>query len=216
MLDEVDAALAALVADVTGEPSAESVSFEAPTTSRENDGNVRLYLVLVDVRETLDGQVSGWHAQHDDRGATVALVPAVRRFEISYLAVANGPTAGDRHRLLGQLVVGLSPLGEIPTEHIGGRLADQGLPVGVRFGEADPPWVVNAGLPVGGVLLVVTVPIVPPEGLEVGPAVSSLELGVQAEPVGPLPPASRPGRDRRWSSYRIKERWSVADEADRP
>ena len=138
MIDEVDAALMALLTDETLPGTDVQVAFDAPTkewTARRTAPTVNLF--LYDIQEDMTLRQEGTAAEYDDDGAIVAEHDAPRYFSLSYLVTAWTSRPQDEHRILSILLAGLVRHDVLPPARLTGTLAGLGLPVAMSI--AVPP-----------------------------------------------------------------------------
>ena len=138
MIAEIDEALSELVREIPGVPKDVDVVLDAPTkdwAARRNAPTVNLY--LYDIREDLRRRERGFVETRDDQGVVVSRAPGPRYFKLSYLVTAWTQRPEDEHRLLDGLLQALLPYDALPSELVGGSLADAGRPVAVSI--ALPP-----------------------------------------------------------------------------
>jgi hypothetical protein len=234
VIEDVDDALRAfLAAEVAGGRT--TVSFEPPTPEWEKSvKGPTLALFLIDVRENLEARTGDWRDVRDDDGILVGRQPPVRRFDLSYLVSAWGESMADQHRLLGGVLGALPAYDHIPDDHIGGRLAEQGISVGLRVGTTDslPDLWGSIGQSVRAcATLLVTMPVLPAMLTELAPPADSMDLGLagqdgrrgqppspaQPEKSGSTEPHGPKDKDKgkpekpskadggQWSAYRTRE-----------
>ncbi|GAA4923706.1 DUF4255 domain-containing protein [Actinoplanes utahensis] len=138
MIDEVDAALMALLSEETLPGTDVQVAFDAPTkewTARRTAPTVNLF--LYDIQEDVSLRQEGSAAEYDDDGAVVAEHAAPRWFSLSYLVTAWTNRPQDEHRILSVLLAGLVRHDVLPPARLTGTLAGLGLPVAMSI--AVPP-----------------------------------------------------------------------------
>ena len=138
MIDEVDAALLALLTEETLAGTDIQVAFDAPTkdwSARRTAPTVNLF--LYDVQEDLTLRQQGTVAEYGGDGTVVAEHDAPRYFGLSYLMTAWTSRPQDEHRLLSILLAGLVRHDAMPPARLGGTLAGLRLPVPMTV--AVPP-----------------------------------------------------------------------------
>jgi len=230
VIDDVDDALRAFLgSELTGKKAA--VSFDAPTPEWEKSvKGATLALYLTDIRENLEARTGDWRDVRDEDGNMIGRQPPVRRFDLSYLVSAWSDSVGDEHRLLGAVLGALPAYDHIPDEHIAGKLAEQGISVGLRVGTTDgltDLWGSIGQKVRACATLLVTMPVLPNMLTDLAPPADSMDLGLAGQdgrpgqkPIPDLPeksgtsepvgPADRPSPvdgeepDRKWS-YRKRE-----------
>ena len=135
MIDDVDAALRALLSPRAGEHGA-VVSFDAPTRewgSRLSGPTLDVY--LFDIREDLDQRAVGREAVKDGEITVSRRVPP-RFFRLSYLVTAWTTRPEDEHRMLADALATFVVLDALPSGALTGWLAEQ--PHAVRVDVALP------------------------------------------------------------------------------
>ncbi|GIF14607.1 DUF4255 domain-containing protein [Actinoplanes teichomyceticus] len=138
MIDEVDAALLALLSEDTLPGTDIQVAFDAPTkewTARRTAPTVNLF--LYDIQEDMSLRQEGSAVEYDEDGAVVAEHDAPRYFSLSYLVTAWTSRPQDEHRILSILLAGLVRHDVLPPARLTGTLAGLGLPVSMSI--AVPP-----------------------------------------------------------------------------
>jgi hypothetical protein len=131
MIDEVDAALEALVRRDALNGSRVDILFDAPNkewVARRNAPTIDLY--LYDIREDLPRRQLSPEAVRDATTGFVAnrTIPA-RRYRLSYLLTAWTQRSEDEHRLLAACLAVLARNEFIPFDLVGGSLAASPFPV---------------------------------------------------------------------------------------
>ncbi|MFI1990105.1 DUF4255 domain-containing protein [Actinoplanes sp. NPDC020271] len=138
MIDEVDAALLALLTEDTLAGMDLQVAFDAPTkewTARRTAPTVNLF--LYDIQEDMSLRQQGSALEYDADGAAVAEHDAPRWFSLSYLVTAWTSRPQDEHRILSVLLAGLVRHDAVPPTRLTGTLAGLALPVSLTI--AVPP-----------------------------------------------------------------------------
>ena len=138
MIQDVDAALEALVRRDALNGSRVEVLFDAPTkewVARRNSPTIDLY--LYDIREELNRREVVWGDVRDEAGRVVERRPPARRFRLSYLVTAWTQRPEDEHRLLSSLLSAFVATETLPADLLGGVLKDAPVPVILRV--ALPP-----------------------------------------------------------------------------
>ncbi|HEU5266297.1 MAG TPA: DUF4255 domain-containing protein [Jatrophihabitans sp.] len=139
MIQEVDAALRALVDREAIGGADVQVVFDAPTkdwAGRRNAPTIDLY--LYDIREDMRRRSRGMLNEYDDNTNLRARTVPPRHFKLSYLVTAWTQRAEDEHRLLAALLQCFLQHDALPNELLTGSLADLGLPVPVTVGLPPP------------------------------------------------------------------------------
>ena len=130
MIQDVDAALRALVDREAIGGADVQVVFEAPTkewAGRRNAPTIDLY--LYDIREDMRRRSRGMLNEYDDGANLTARTVPPRHFKLSYLVTAWTQRAEDEHRLLAALLRCFLRYEALPPELLSGSLAELGLPV---------------------------------------------------------------------------------------
>ncbi|MFI5930987.1 DUF4255 domain-containing protein [Actinoplanes sp. NPDC051494] len=138
MIDEVDAALSALLTEETLAGTDIQVAFDAPTkdwSARRTAPTVNLF--LFDIQEDVTLRQQGTIAELDENGLMIAEHDAPRYFSLSYLVTAWTSRPQDEHRLLSILLSGLVRHNALPPGRLSGTLDRLGLPVPMSI--AVPP-----------------------------------------------------------------------------
>jgi Pvc16 N-terminal domain len=138
MIQDVDAALEALVRRDALNGSRVEVLFDAPTkdwVARRNAPTVDLY--LYDIREELNRREVAWGEVRDETGRVTERRPPSRRFRLSYLVTAWTQRPEDEHRLLSSLLTAFIATEALSPDLFTGPLKDASVPVIVRV--ALPP-----------------------------------------------------------------------------
>jgi len=177
MIHEVDEAIRRLLADGGVPGGGGELVFDAPTrdwTARRNAPTVNVF--LYDLREDLSRRRSGTIEEHDGEGMVTGWRGPPRWYHLSYLVTAwtNRPT--DEHRLLSQVLVGLTRTDAMAPQWLTGTLAELGLSVTLEA--AGPVSEGRAATDVWSAL-----------GGELKPAI---DLRVTAPLAGPWVPAGPP------------------------
>jgi hypothetical protein len=169
MIDEVDAALNALLTEDTLSGTDIQVAFDAPTkewSARRTAPTVNLF--LYDIQEDMSLRQQGQMLEYNELGIVVAEHEAPRFFALSYLVTAWTSRPQDEHRILSILLAGLVQHDEVPRERLGGTLAGVRSPVPLTI--AVPPmrdrgladiWTALGGNLKPSLDLVVTAPLSP-------------------------------------------------------
>jgi len=138
MIQDVDAALEALVRRDALNGSRVEVLFDAPTkdwVARRNAPTVDLY--LYDIREELNRREVAWGEVRDETGRVLERRPPARRFRLSYLVTAWTQRPEDEHRLLSSLLLAFVATETLAPDLFTGVLATSPVPVLLRV--ALPP-----------------------------------------------------------------------------
>lgn len=130
MIADVDASLRSLLRATALHGSDVDVVFDSPTQEwREHlSGNV-VNAYLWEIREDVSRRQNDWEDVRNDEGRVVGRRPPLHRYRLRYLVTAWGGKVADEHRVLSSLLTALADEQAIPTEHIGGDLVAEGLPV---------------------------------------------------------------------------------------
>jgi hypothetical protein len=138
MIDEVDAAMQALLTEEILVGTDVQVAFDAPTkdwSARRTAPTVNLF--LYDIQEDTELRQHGLMAEYDDRGVIVAEHEPPRYFALSYLVTAWTNRPQDEHRILSILLAGLVQHDAVPPGRLTGVLSRMEHPV--RMSVAVPP-----------------------------------------------------------------------------
>ncbi|GAA1432283.1 DUF4255 domain-containing protein [Microlunatus lacustris] len=181
MIQEVDAALRALIEREAGGMRDVEVVFDAPTrdwAGRRNSPTVNVY--LYDIREDLRRRERGMINEFDDAQRVVARSLPPRHFKLSYLVTAWTQRPEDEHRLLAALLICFVKHEAVPTDLLQGPLAALGLPVPMTIALPPPEdrafadvWSALGGELKPSVDVVVSVPLDTGQRFEVGPPVTA-------------------------------------------
>jgi hypothetical protein len=227
VVDDVDAALAALFAAPKAKDQKLACAFDAPTVEWSTKvKSPTLNLFLVQISENLDARPSGWADVRDEDGQTVGRQPPLRRYDLHYVLSAWGGGADVEHRMLGSVLTLVPAYDTIPAELLAGSLAERELPVRLRIAQDDlgvsvtDVWA-SLGQPVRASLtLVVTAPLLPTLVTDLAPPAETLDIGLAgARPrkgrvpvpdlsdVEPVEARVSPEEDTpQWKTYRLRER----------
>lgn len=186
MIVDVDASLRALLRATALRDQAVDVVFDAPTPAWA--GQARSDMVnafLYEIRENLTRLPNDWEDVRNEGGLITGRRPPLRRYDLSYLITAWATTPESEHRLLSKMLAALAPEQAIPAEHLGGALAEEGVPVYVSVASHDPakapPWTLWSGFGVAprpSLDLVVTAPLPRPSASVVAGPVLTRHLTV--------------------------------------
>jgi hypothetical protein len=228
VLEDVDGALAAVLARQL--PEGTTVTFAAPSPGWLEDppGKQVLSVFLYDIREDPVGRAADWDDVRDERGRVIGRQPPPRRYELSYLVTAWAGDAEQEHRLLSDVLRLVFDGEAIPEDCRVGSLAQTTQPVLLRLVRRDPPhtpaqvWA-DLGLPPRLVLdLAITAPLVPALVTELAPPAQDMRLGVgrggpaafRPEP----PPGLRPPDEGGLPQARPDQHWRhrMVDEQAEP
>jgi len=227
VVDDVDAALAALFAASRAKDQKLSCAFDAPTpdwAAKIKSPTLNLFLVAVD--ENVDARPGAWTDVRDDDGHTIGRQPPLRRYDLRYVLSAWGGTTEAEHRVLATVLTLVPAYDTIPAELLSGTLAERELPVRLRIAQDDlrvsvtDIWA-SLGQPVRASLtLVVTAPLLPALITDLAPPAESLDIGLagarprqghvpvpdltDVEPVEGLRPEDNDPTT--WTRYRVRER----------
>ena len=130
MIHEVDEGLRQLLA-AEGLPGGDTeLVFDAPTKEWAAKRTVpTVNVFLYDLREDLTRRRSGTLEEHDDTGIVVGRREPPRWFHLSYLLTAWTTRPIDEHRLLAEVLRGLSRHEALQRQWLTGSLAELGLTV---------------------------------------------------------------------------------------
>ncbi|QUQ63765.1 DUF4255 domain-containing protein [Kutzneria sp. CA-103260] len=130
MIHEVDEGLRLLLAD-SGLPSENTeLVFDAPTTEWAAKRTVpTVNVFLYDLREDLSRRASGQLAEHNADGTVAGWRTPPRWYRLSYLLTAWTARPTDEHRLLSDVLRGVSRHDQLRREWLTGSLAELGLAV---------------------------------------------------------------------------------------
>src|SRR4051794_11123361 len=228
MVDDVDAALAALFAASEVKGLKLACDFDPPTP--EWSATVKtptLNLFLLEIRENNEARPGAWADVRDDGGQTVGRQPPLRKYDLRYLLSAWGGPTDAQHRLLAAVLTLVPAYDSIPAELLSGTLAERELPVRLRIAQDDlgisliDVWSSLGQPPRASVTLLVTAPLLPTLVTDLAAPASSLDVGLAgARPRhgrSPVPDlrdvdpvearVSDEGEDQpRWTKYRVRER----------
>jgi hypothetical protein len=181
VIQEVDAAVRALIEREAGGMRDVEIVFDAPTrewAGRRNSPTVNVY--LYDIREDLRRRERGMINEFDDTKRVVARSLPPRHFKLSYLVTAWTQRPEDEHRLLSALLVCFVRHESLPPELLSGPLADLGLPVPMTIALPPPEdrafadvWSALGGELKPSIDVVVSAPIDTGQRFEVGPPVTT-------------------------------------------
>jgi hypothetical protein len=209
VIQEVDAALRALVEREAGGMRDVEVVFDAPTrewAGRRSSPTVNVY--LYDIREDMRRRERGMINEYDDHQRVVARALPPRHFKLSYLVTAWTQRPEDEHRLLSALLLCFIKHEALPPDLLQGPLAELGLPVPVTIALPPPEdrafadvWSALGGELKPSIDVVVSAPVDSGQRFHAGPPVTvppTVSLGGQGgwperEERGPRP--SEPGPD---------------------
>ena len=192
VLNDVDQSLRSLIQSaVPSNGGLPLVSFAPPTAAwvaEQEDPVINLF--LYDVREDQEGLGSFELDIRDDDGKVIGRMPPPRRYQLSYLVSAWSKDAEAEHEMLGAILATVPDDPAIPAGHLAGRLAEQGLPVGIKVGvpltgaNTWDLWSALGSPPRTAIEIVVTAPLVPGLRTDLAPPAVKLELGVKKEAPG--------------------------------
>lgn len=179
MIDEIDAALRALLKDeALGEADVEVV-FDAPTkdwAARRNAPTVNAY--LYDIREDVRKRTRGLTNEYNDAGVVIARRLPPRFYNLSYLVTAWTQRPEDEHRLLAQMLLCFSNYEAMPPERLVGHIGSLNLPVEMRISLPPPEdrsfadvWTALGGELKPSIDVVLSVPLTPERTFPAGPPV---------------------------------------------
>ena len=167
MIADVDASLRSLLRATALHGSTVDVVFDLPTKAwSEHVAGAVVDAYLWEVREDVTRRQNDWEDIRNDDGRVVGRKPPLHRYRLRYLLTAWGGTPADEHRLLSSVLASLADQQAIPSEHVGGDLVDEGLPVYLTVAlpaDADNPptdlWGALGIAPRPALDLVVTAPL---------------------------------------------------------
>ena len=179
MIDEVDAALRALLRDEALGGADVDVVFDAPTkdwAARRNAPMVNAY--LYDIREDVRKRTRGMINEYNDEGIVVGRRLPPRFYNLSYLVTAWTQRPEDEHRLLAQMLLCFSNYEAMPPERLNGQIGRLGLPVEMRISLPPPEdrsfadvWTALGGELKPSIDVVLSVPLSPARTFPAGPPV---------------------------------------------
>ncbi|MGE3619584.1 MAG: Pvc16 family protein [Acidimicrobiia bacterium] len=184
MIDEVDAALGALLAAVADTKA--TVSFDPPgdgTSSRKPT----YHLLLRGIEEAVEARKAAWEDVRTADGRVEGRQPPLRTYRLTYALAATAGSTTDEHRMLGTALRGLSAHDAVPAEHLSGTLAGEVPPVLVEVALpsttsgalASAEWWSALGIPPRAALeVVVHAPLVPELRTDLAPPADELHLEV--------------------------------------
>jgi hypothetical protein len=227
MVDDVDAALAALLAAPKAKDQKLACAFDAPTPEwAAKVKSPMLNLFLVHINENLDARPGAWTDVRDETGQTIGRQPPLRRYDMHYLLSAWGGGPDVEHRLLGAVLTVVPSYDTIPAELLSGSLAERELPVRLRIGQDDlgvsvtDVWASLGQQVRASLTLVVTAPLLPTLITDLAAPAETLDIGLAGvrprkgrvpapdlAGVEPLDARVAPEEDpRQWTTYRVRER----------
>lgn len=130
MIDEVDEGLRLLLAAEGLPGEGTELAFDPPTrewAAKRTGPAVNVF--LYDLREDTSRRHSGAQAEHDDDGMVVGRREPSRWYQLSYLVTAWTARLNDEHRLLADVLRGLSRHESMPDAWLTGSLAERELNV---------------------------------------------------------------------------------------
>jgi hypothetical protein len=184
MIDEIDAALRALLKDEALGGSEVEVVFDAPTkdwAARRNAPMVNAF--LYDIREDMRKRTRGMVNEYDDHGIVVGRKLPPRFYNLSYLVTAWTQRPEDEHRLLAQMLMCFSNYDAMPSERLNGAIGRLGLPVEMKISLPPPEdrsfadvWTALGGELKPSIDVVLSVPLAPARTFPAGPPVKEPTL----------------------------------------
>ncbi|WP_020673175.1 DUF4255 domain-containing protein [Amycolatopsis nigrescens] len=144
MIHEVDEALRLLLAEEGIPAEGVELVFDAPSkewTAKRNAPTVSVF--LYDLREDLTRRRTGTQEELDDEGTVVARRTPPHWYQLSYLVTAWTNRPQDEHRLLSDVLRGVSRYEALTGPFLTGSLAELGL--SVHFESAGPVTEGRAG-----------------------------------------------------------------------
>ncbi|KAA2258078.1 DUF4255 domain-containing protein [Solihabitans fulvus] len=139
MIHEVDEGLRLLLAEEGLPGDGVELVFDAPTkdwAAKRNAPTVNVF--LYDLREDLTRRRTGTQEEHDGDGTVVGWQEPPLWYQLSYLVSAWTTRPIDEHRLLSEVLRGVSRHDTLQTDWLTGSLAELGLAVLVDAGGAVP------------------------------------------------------------------------------
>ena len=139
MISDVDDALSALIKRDALNGTDVEVVFDAPTkdwSARRNTPTLDLY--LYDIREDVRQRAYGTVVVRGDDGIATGRVEPPRYFKLSYLVTAWTQRPEDEHRVLAAVLLCMLRHRVLPSELMGGVLAEQDIPVHVHVAQPPP------------------------------------------------------------------------------
>ena len=179
MIDEIDAALRALLKDEALGSADVDVVFDAPTkdwAARRNAPTVNAF--LYDIREDMRKRTRGMVNEYDDHGIVVGRRLPPRFYNLSYLVTAWTQRPEDEHRLLAQMLMCFSNYDAMPPERLNGAIGRLGLAVEMKISLPPPEdrsfadvWTALGGELKPSIDVVLSVPLAPARTFPAGPPV---------------------------------------------
>jgi hypothetical protein len=193
MIQEVDAALRALLRRDILNGSDVEVVFDAPTKdwAARRNAPTTVDVYLYDIREDLKRRERGWIEERDDDNQIVARRLPPRHFKLSYLVTAWTNRPEDEHRILSSILASLLLHDSIPAHLVEGELAELRLPVALTVALPPPEdrsfadvWSALGGELKPSLDVVVTAPVDTGRRMAVGPKLTRQRVGVKAKQPG--------------------------------
>jgi hypothetical protein len=179
MIQDVDESLRALVKREALNGSKAEVAFDAPTrewAARRNTPTVDLY--LYDIREDVERRQVVYEEIRNAQGTVTDRRRPPRRYKLSYLITAWTQRPEDEHRLLSACLACFLRHDSVPTDLVGGVLAQAKLPIylSVALPPSQDRSISDVWSAMGGELkpsldLVVSMPLVVSQVAPFGPPV---------------------------------------------
>jgi hypothetical protein len=186
MIADVDVSLRSLLRATALRDSKVDVVFESPTRAWADTvtGDV-VDAYLWDICEDVSRSRGDWEEVRNEQGRITGRRPPLHHYRLRYLLTAWGKSPASEHGLLAKLLGALADEQAIPTEHLTGELASEGLPVflsvALPAAAGAPPsdlWGALGVAPRAALDLIVTAPLPRPAALPSGPPVRDRRITV--------------------------------------
>jgi Pvc16 N-terminal domain len=130
MIADVDASLRSLLRATALHDSKVEIVFDSPTRAWADTitGDV-VDAYLWEIREDVARSRGDWEDVRDEHGRVTGRRPPLHHYKLRYLLTAWGKNPASEHRLLSSILGALADEQAIPSNHISGELASEGLPV---------------------------------------------------------------------------------------
>jgi Pvc16 N-terminal domain len=204
-------------------PKGTTVVFDTPSEEwAKSLKRPTLSCFLHRVVEDIERRAADWIDERGDNGRVAGRQPPVRHYQLHYQVSAWATSVADEHRLLGQVMEACLGGEVIPARHLAGNLDGEDEPVLVRLGMpvADPGpqahdvWS-SLGVPLRASLeLMLVAPLRPTLVTDIAPPAEELTLGMESidAAAGRGEPSDERGlTERRWTTFRIREKSSSDD-----
>jgi hypothetical protein len=187
MINDVDAAVEALIRDAVGPDVPVSLDPPGPGWDRHDDGPV-VDLCLAEIRDDPSAGWGDWTDVRDDTGRVIARRPPVRRYRFTYVISARAREVAVEHDILGRVLQGLAGRASLP------QLGGAGLPVILSTAPADRDgrlyehWTAFGCRPRPALIIEVCLPLIPDLVDDLGARVEAVDLATAS--------SARPGATR--------------------